>query len=808
MARETAEAAISETQERAFFAPDGFPVPAAPTTTRPEPAALETAATAHAQGGGRLDVVPSAMSSVWRIVPALKTDLVLEEERGTFFLFIPVFLAVGVIAYFTAVGEPEFYALWSSVLALAALALVAGGQPILRLALTIALIVLLGVLAAKLEVWRTGTKIIGSDITTRVMGHVVLVEPQPSGRVRLTIDVAATERPTLRYAPDRIRVTARAMPEGLQAGSAVAGVVRLLPPTGPVRPGSYDFSFQSYFSGIGASGFFLIGPELDVRALKQAGWRTNALTFVENTRKGLAARIADGIGGVEGQIAAALVVGVRSGIPEPVNEAMRRTGLAHILSISGLHMALVAATVMGLLRGIFALFPGFASRYPVKKFAAGAALVAISAYLFVSGAAVAAERSYIMLAVMLTALLFDRAALTMRNLAIAALFVVARSPHEVMGPSFQMSFAATAALIGGYAAWSGRQRTPTHSAIDTAHLPLPYRMARKALFYAGGLALTSLIAGTATTLFGIYHFQRISPLSLAANLAAMPVVSAIVMPSAVIGMVAMPFGLDGYVFAVMGKGLSAMLAIANWFSERSPIDAVGLIPAGSVAVMTVALVLATLSSTRLRLTALPFLAVGLFMASSRQLPDVLISEDARLVGVRLGDGELAVNRNRPSAFAMENWQRALDTPDITRPRNEPYQALGNEVPGAIPFLCDAGVCMSRHGSGAVIAHAADAKAARGACAIASIIVIDDATAKNICPGQPVEIITKRDLAAHGSAAILLSATDPPVVTFAIGNHYRPWHTQRRFSREARGNPPYQRKMRSKPEGEAENAEAD
>ena len=145
---------------------------------------------------------------------------------------------------------------------------------------------------------------------------------------------------------------------------------------------------------------------------------------------------------------------MRGGIPEDVNEALRRTGLYHIISISGLHMAMVAGTVMLLMRLGFAAFPGFTSRRPVKKYAAGAALAATAGYLFISGAEVAAQRSFIMLAVMLTAVLFDRAALTMRNLAVSAVVVIVVSPHEVVGPSFQMSFAATAALVAAYAWWS------------------------------------------------------------------------------------------------------------------------------------------------------------------------------------------------------------------------------------------------------------------------------------------------------------------------------------------------------------------
>ncbi|TJW78686.1 MAG: ComEC/Rec2 family competence protein, partial [Mesorhizobium sp.] len=213
------------------------------------------------------------------------------------------------------------------------------------------------------------------------------------------------------------------------------GYVRLLPPTGPVRPDSFDFSFDSYFAGIGASGFFLGSPKIVVSEV--APLTTRLSSSIEKARETIADHIRDSIGGAEGEIAAALIVGVRAGIPEEINESMRRTGIYHIISISGLHMALVAGTVMGLLRGAFALFPDFSSRRPVKKYAAAAALVSIAAYLIFSGIVVAAERSFIMLAVMLVAVLFDRAALTMRNLAISAIAVIVVSPHEVVGASFQ-----------------------------------------------------------------------------------------------------------------------------------------------------------------------------------------------------------------------------------------------------------------------------------------------------------------------------------------------------------------------------------
>jgi ComEC/Rec2-related protein len=565
VARSATDITHGEVGERSFFAAPAGKLPPAVETALPATTPISLFPPDHPPA-----IAPARKSLAFGLdadlLGALRVALSTEADRGTIFLFVPVLLAGGSIAYFTARGEPAFYALVAGAITLGGLTLMWRIHRALQLMFAAALVVLFGVLFAKVETWRAGTKVLGGEISTRLTGRVVLMEHQANGRIRLTIDVIATERPTLRYAPDRVRISARKIPDVVVAGSEIVGVARLRPPTGPVRPDSYDFSFESYFDGIGANGFFLRGPHL-VDIPDAPGLAARFSAAVENTRTALATRIRDRIGGVEGEIAAALVVGVRAGIPETVNEALRRTGLAHILSISGLHMALVAATIMGALRAGFAFFPDFASRRPVKKYAASAALIAIAIYLFISGSAVAAERSFIMLAVMLAALLFDRAALTMRNLAIAAIAVIAWSPHEVVGPSFQMSFAATAALIGAYAAWAERQSKRV-AVPQNSHRPLAYRIIRRGVYYGGGLALTSLIAGTATTLYGVYHFQRISPLSLVANLAAMPVISAIVMPSAVLAVVAMPFGLDGPIFDLMGKGLTAMLAIAEWFSER------------------------------------------------------------------------------------------------------------------------------------------------------------------------------------------------------------------------------------------------
>lgn len=742
----------------------------------------------------RFGIAARGDATAWvrKILAETRLAIGVELDRGLAFLLVPVFLAVGVIVYFLLPAEPNWMQPSLSALVLAAIVLATRSRPTIHLSCGAVLLVVLGILAAKAETWRMERQTLGAEVSTHLSGRVVSIEGMSNGRVRLTIDVLSTQRPQLRYPPDRVRLSARSVEPGTRAGSIIRGYVRLLPPGGPVRPGGYDFSFDAYFAGIGASGFFLSNPRLETATA--APLATRFWNGVEATRDRIAQSIRQSIGGPEGEIAAALIVGVRAGIPEEINEAMRKTGIYHIISISGLHMALVAGTVMALLRGAFALFPNFSSRHPVKKYAAATALAATAAYLLISGLVVAAERSFIMLAVMLLAVLFDRAALTIRNLAISAVAVILISPHEVMGPSFQMSFAATAALVGAYAAW-GEHRARQRNTGFTRQASLLVQLMRRILVGLAAIAMTSIIAGGATTLYAIWHFQRVAPLSLFANLTIMPIVSLIVMPFAVLGAALMPFGADFPFLYVMGKGLTAVIAIADWIAAYSPVDAVGLISGLSVVLVTVGLVIATMATTWLRALALPFAAAGLLTLHQVRAPDVLVSEDARLVAMPIGGGELAVSRARPNSFTLDNWRRALDAEKAIppeRPEGDDLRLLESNVtdlPPGTPFLCMRDLCIARHISGAFVATAKNAVGARPACGFASLLVIEDATAKDPCRDPLVAVVTARDLARLGSAAAYFDArvaSAPATVRFAIERGYRPWHMQRKFSREARG----------------------
>lgn len=726
--------------------------------------------------------------SLWRAHIAALIGI--ERARGALFHFVPVFLGAGAALYFTASEEPFLIALLA-VLALSALAiLMAKERPALRALMMAGALTAAGGTAAKLETLRVQTILLGENISTRVTGRILSIEKVGKG-YRAIVGILSTQRPKLKFQPERMKITLRKAPFGLQAGDGIMALFLLRPPTGPVRPGSFDFAFDAYFDRIGANGISL--SEVERTDVPETGIFSRTQFWFEQQRTKIAERMRRQIPGQNGEMAAALVTGLTGGISAETNEAMRVSGLAHVTSISGLHMALVAGAVMGIVRLLLAGFPLFSSRFPAKKIAALLAFIAAFVYLLLSGGGVATLRSFIMLGVMLIAIMCDRAALTMRNLVIAAVIILIWTPHEVVGPSFQMSFAATAALIGAYQVFSERRAKRLET--RTPDPRLWTRAVRMGWMFFVGLALTSLIAGAATSVYSAYHFNRIAPLGLFANLAAMPAVSLIVMPMALLSVLLMPLGLDGLPLYLMGRGVGMMLDVAGYFSALSATGATGLMPGGALLAFTAALALACLFVSRLKLAAVPLLALGTVLIAGRTFPDVTISEDAKLLAVRAADGALAVNRDRPNRFTAENWQRAYLAASLTPPMEEGA--------GVTAFECSDGYCVFQRPDGLRIAQTEDRDILAAACADADLVVAAFPAPRRGCGEGGARLITARELARRGAAEVFIApvsgARKPEVqVSFAFANFDRPWQRHRAFSRAARNMEPYKAKPKPTP----------
>ncbi|WP_064691490.1 ComEC/Rec2 family competence protein [Rhizobium aegyptiacum] len=592
-----------------------------------------------------------------------------EVDYGRLLLFSPVFLGAGSAFWFLAATDIPVVPSLLGLLALAVAVLVAGrGRPALQATLLAFALVLCGMLCAQFESWRASTVMLDSAVTTTITGRVERREGEDRGRWRYILAVTGTAAPEVKRPPRRITVIARGADAPFEIGDVITGRARLTPPAGPALPGLNDFSFGAYFDGIGANGFFYGAPKkLDLQAKPPEVKSTSGalLEWLFRLRSGVGDRIRSILPGDTGAFAAALVTDERRAISDETTEALRQSGLAHIIAISGLNMALSAGIFFVGFRMLLSLFPGVSQAYPTKKFAAAGALVAVTAYFLISGFAVSAERAFIMMAIMLIAVFFDRPSISLRNVALSALVIIAISPSEVLGPSFQMSFAATLALVSGYQLWKDR-RVPENAFLKMPALRLVAAVAR---FFAG-VFLTSLIGGFSTALFSIEHFHRLTAYGLPANLATMPIISFIVMPAGLFAMLLMPFGLDALPWKVVGFGLDLVIAVAKTISGWGGNIDIGRLPGWYFAVAVAGFLLMTLLRTRLRHVGTALIAVSTFtllvLPVSRP-PDLVISEDGALVAA-VATASMASNRERPADFILSQWQRALVLPTHHPPK--------------------------------------------------------------------------------------------------------------------------------------------
>jgi len=699
----------------------------------PDETASNAPTTWNGEGRTRFQLAPTTAWQQWRngVAVALERprDVVLaalarEAERGAGLLWAPVFFGLGCMIYFALPREPL-----NGAFALAALITWVVSRRLRSVAfvgtvLRCIALVALGATAAQLQTVRTSTPTIERSLTAKVVGTVVRAEHRPTGSVRYTLQLDDASRKLVMgraasagQRPLIIRTTARKHSDPARVGERVSGTVRVSPPGGPIYPGSYDFGFNSWFSGIGASGFFLGSPtRLAMDPATSSGFRQNSSRAIGQVRENVGLILRENLPGRNGALAAALILGDRSGIDEETQTALRQSGLAHILAISGLHMALVAASVMIAIRGALAAFPGAALHYPTRKWAAATALAASSFYLLLSGGSVSAQRAYVMIAVMLLAILLDRRAVTMRNVAIAAMIILMISPQAILSPGFQMSFAAVAALVATYEAVTKRQREMQRENRAGA-IAMVGRFLRRDI---GGLALTSLVAGVATALFAAYHFHNVAAWGLLANLLAMPFVTFGVMPLAVVSMIAMRFGLEYFPLTAMGAMTEQVVTIASWVSELSGPNKTGIIPKLALLTGTLGLLIVTLARTRLRWCALPILLVATALIGVREMPDLLILENGRQLGLLDQRGKLHLLRPGADKFSTRVWRNAFEVGAVAE------DTLGsNRKRGAkgVLFTCDDFGCTTTTRNGYTIVALESTSRLHEDCALADILVI-------------------------------------------------------------------------------------
>ncbi|WP_429911258.1 ComEC/Rec2 family competence protein [Glycocaulis sp.] len=531
-------------------------------------------------------------------------------------LWVPLAAGLGAAVYLSVPAEPDAALIpvfWLSALICLAAGLLLTARPALLAAAVLSACALAGhahVQGRTLSLAPPHIEI--SDRARTVTGWVERIERRGrSGRVLLRVD--SLQRADT--APYRVRL--RINTETLTPGDGIRVSAVLSPPRGPAAAGGYDGARAAWYQRVALSGFSISQPQTEDIAGNESqraflAWRWR-----------LAQRISDAAGPNSGPVIAALLTGERSGVTEAHAEALRLSGLGHLLAISGMHMALLAGGIYFAVRWLIASIEPFARAHDPRKPAALIALLAALGYLLLSGGAISTQRAFVMAAVMFTAVLIGRRAVSFQSLALAALIIIAFNPESVIEPGFQMSFAATAALIAVYEAWQRWRITR-----DIADYGWFARV--QAAFT--GLAVTSLVAGSATGLFAAFHFQRMAAYGFGANLVAMPVFSFWVMPAGVVGLLLAPFGLEGLPLMVSAMGMDIVLAIATWTSSLPGAALPALAPGGIVlGLYATGFALATLGRGLVRVAGVPFAAGALSLWALQAPPDMMITSSGVLV---------------------------------------------------------------------------------------------------------------------------------------------------------------------------------
>lgn len=669
----------------------------------------------------------------------------LEAERGQLPLWLPVAFGAGITAWFVLADARQWIGFVVAALGVAVAGAVVPGR-LGRSLLVLGLLLAAGCGA----IWWRAESVSGPVLARPAIASFdaeVLHIDSLSARGLVRLILAPVGRADL---PPRVRVNvdAGAVPAGIGIGARVALRARLLPPPGPSVPGAYDFRRVAWFDGVGATGKVLDAVTLR-RPPPQAG---------QDLRAALSTHIEAKLAGSTGGIATALATGDEGAITEDDSEAMRRAGLAHLLSVSGLHVTAVTGAAMLVVLRLLALSPWLALRVRLPLVAAGAGALAAIGYTWLTGGQVPTIRSCVAALLVLVALSLGREALTLRLVAAGAMVVLLLWPESLAGPSFQLSFTAVAAIVALHE--SPRMRRW----FEAREEGLARRIARE----AGSLLLTGLLVELALMPIGLFHFHKGGVYGAVANIAAIPLTTFVVMPLEALALVADLVGLGMPFWWLTGKAMALLLWIAHTAaSAPGSVAALPVMPAGAFALMVLGGLWLGLWRTRVRMAGLVPLVAGAAWALITPGPDLLVTGDGRHVALRMTDGSFALLRDRAGDFTRQ----VLGENGGVEP--DAFTALA----GRPDARCSADLCLSEIRHGGRIWRVAATRSAYpvawrdivAACA-ASDVVVSDRRLPRACHPRWLRL-DRTALARTGGVAISFAGGTLRTVRGA-GHH--PW----------------------------------
>lgn len=674
----------------------------------------------------------------------------IRAERDRWVLWVPVGFGLGIGIYFGLPIEPV---VWTGP---ASLAVVFCGFLLswARRGTVIPWVALI-VLASGFTVAQVRTAMVPDHMLRHaahglVTGTVLSIEERPS-RPRLLLGDARLAT----AGGDRVLAKARI---SLRPGAVLPAIgqkielrASLRPPPMPSAPGAYDFRRAAFFKLVSAVGyatgpFHIPGPLHNSDTLG-----SSAGLWLAAYRLDLSRRIIETLPGPSGALASALLTGERGPLPAEVLTAMRDSGLAHLLAISGLHMGLVAGIVFLGLRAVLAMSRRLALGYPIKKWAALGALIFAAGYLALSGAAVPTQRAFLMTGLVLIGVLLDREAISMRLVAWAAMVVLLFRPEALLTASFQLSFAAVTALVATYEVVATRRRGRGGAATGWRG---------RVLLYIGALLLTSVVANLATLPFSAYHFNRVASHGLASNMLAVPLTGFWIMPWGALALALAPLGLEGMALTPMGWGLEILVIIAtkvaNWPGAVVPVAAW---PAPALPMIAVAGAWLCLWRKPWRLVGAGLLVLIVAVAVISPGPRIWVTADGRLAGLVTDDGRLLLSATRRERFTAELWRRRAGS-----------HMKGAWTDAGDTVRCDDLGCVVRV-NGSAIAIGGSGRALSDDCRRARIVIT--AAFAPACEG-PERVFDHSELARSGGLAIWVDGLGIRAESIFESRGKRPW----------------------------------
>ncbi len=569
----------------------------------------------------------------------IQFEFQLEKERDQLPLWVPVGIGAGIASWFL-LADSHF---WTAFIALCAglavfVKLIGQGTRLGSAVFWFLLLLGVGCAIIWLRSWSVATPVLERPTVASFYAEIEKIEVVSArDMVRLTLDTH--EKQDL---PPRVRVNVpidkAAM--DLQAGAVIQLRARLMPPAMASLPGAYDFSRRAWFMGLGATGQILG----DIKVVEAAEPLWGPYSAMPEYRQRLSNHVQLQMKGGAGAIGATLATGDRGAIKDEDAEAMRRSGLAHLLSISGLHVTAVVGAVYLLVIRILALFPPLALRLRLPLVAASCAAVAALSYTLLTGAQVPTIRACIAALLVLTALIIGRSAITLRMVAAGALLVLVFWPESLVGPSFQLSFAAVTAIIALH----------THPKVQSLFARRDEGIWKR--FGRGILALflTGLVVELALMPIALFHFHKAGIYGALANIVAIPLTTFVIMPLEAVALLLDTVGLGAPIWWICEKALNSLLILAHYVSSSPgsvtmlptmPLIAFGLLISGGLWL--------ALWTQRWRIWGLVPICCGALIVATNRPPDIYIASDGRHVGIRNQAGELAMLRTSKSGFVRD-----------------------------------------------------------------------------------------------------------------------------------------------------------